>query len=160
MTSNRFAYAASLMAAMLAVSACASVPPEQLAAAKAQVAPSAALTPALRNSIVEVIMKLDSHNIYFFGKPTYEYARISDLMFSRSLGGILTGSAEVAPYYCVEIGKGQVKMGAYAILVQRTETGYHLRAQSKNRSAICYIEPGHAQEFPELLARKNAPDAS
>jgi len=160
MTSNRLARATSVMAAMLAVSACASVPPEQLAAAKAQVAPSAALTPALRNSIVEVIIKLDSGQIWPFGKPTYEYARISDLMFSRSLGGILTGSAAVSPYYCVELLGRPSGKAAYAVLVQKAETGYHLNAQRKNWFPICYIEPGQARDFPELLARKNAPDAS
>jgi hypothetical protein len=147
------------MAAILAVSACASVPPEQLAAAKAQVAPSVALTPALRNSIVEIIMKLDSGQFWIFGKPPYEYARISDLMFSRPLGSMLSGTAEVSPYYCVEIGK--VPTTAYVILVQRTsETGYHLKAQTNRRSPICYIPQGQAHDFPELLERKNAPAGS
>jgi hypothetical protein len=67
----------------------------------------------------------------------------------------LTGTAEVAPYYCVEIGK--IPTTAYAILVQRTsETGYNLKAQTNRRRPICYIEPGQAHDFPELLARKNA----
>jgi hypothetical protein len=47
----------------------------------------------LRNSIVAVIMKLDSGNTWLFGKPTYDYARISDLMFSRPLEGVVAGTA-------------------------------------------------------------------
>jgi hypothetical protein len=158
MISSRFFAAASVIGAMLTLSACASVPPEQLAAAKAQVAPSAALTPALRNSIVEAIMKLDSGQLWPFGKPTYEYAHISDVIFLRSLGGILTGTADVSPSYCVEIGPRPPV--AYSILVQKTETGYHLNAKRNNRfPPICRIEPGQVHDFPELLARKNAPDS-
>ena len=104
-------------------------------------------------------MKLESRQIWLVGKPTYEYARISDLMFSRSLGGILTGSAEVAPYYCVEVRRGVYGKVAFAVLVQKTETGYHLRAERKSRSPICYIEPGQEHDFPELVARGNAPDS-
>ena|SRR5947209_1985161 len=83
-------------------------------------------------------------------------ARISDLIFPRYFSGMMSRTAEVHPYYCVELGARMTK-AFYLIQVERTsEANYHVGAATQRRSAVCHIEPGQGHDFPELLARKNA----
>ena len=68
-------------------------------AKRTELRPKLALTPELRTQMAALIMKLDRHDIYFFGKPTFDSARISDVMFDRPLIGALQGTTEQNPSF-------------------------------------------------------------
>jgi len=147
--------------ALLALAGCYSVPYEQLEAKRTELRPKLALTPELRTQMAALIMKLDRHDIYFFGKPTFDSARISDVMFDRPLIGALQGTTEQNPHFCVELRANGRFQSAYDVYVQPVGTGFRMRAPARKNggTAICRVENG-GQDFPELVALKNAPNAS